>query len=655
MKIAIQRVLSRCIVYVLLSGILVARIAPAQTPVLKQIRNVGPQTNRFNIVILSEGYTSAELTTKFPGDAQVLLDQLLATEPYADFANYLNVFTIAVASAESGSDHPSTNEYKNTYFNSTYDSYGEARLLTIPPNDFDANYDDGLGKVNTLLADFLPAYDIAVMVVNDPIYGGSGGVPAIASTNVYSTEIALHEIGHTLAGLGDEYDTPAINEAMETPNTTQETQRNLIRWHDWILDSTPIPTPEDPLVYGDVIGLFEGAEYHPIGWYRPKYQCKMNVLGNPFCEVCAEALVIGIYERLSLIETTTPGTAESVTLTTAETKNFSITMLQPNVSTISSQWFLDGQAVAGVTGDFLVVHGAALATGTHILDVQVHDNTELVRNDPENALGDGVAWALEVTATEAVPPQLLNISTRANVLADDKVLIGGTINTGTVSKKVVFRALGPSLSSQNVSGALQDPILELHKPDGSVVTNDGWKDSQQSEIEAFGLGPTDDREAAIVATLDPGAYTAIVRGANNTTGVGLVEAYDVSGSAASTLANISTRGFVDQGDQVLIGGIILGSADSDVLVRAIGPSLPVDGPLLDPTLELHDSNGALISDNDNWKDTQQAEIEGTGIPPTQEAESAIVKTLASGAYTAIVRGKDGLTGVALVEAYQLNP
>jgi len=250
---------------------------------------------------------------------------------------------------------------------------------------------------------------------------------------------------------------------------------------------------------------------------------------------------------------------------------------------------------------------------------------------------------------------LLNISTRADVLADDKVLIGGTINTGTVSKKVVFRALGPSLSSQNVSGALQDPILELHKPDGSVVTNDGWKDSQQSEIEAFGLGPTDDREAAIVATLDPGAYTAIVRGANNTTGVGLVEAYDVSGSAASTLANISTRGFVDQGDQVLIGGIILGSADSDVLVRAIGPSLPVDGPLLDPTLELHDSNGALISDNDNWKDTQQAEIEGTGIPPTQEAESAIVKTLASGAYTAIVRGKDGLTGVALVEAYQLNP
>ena len=169
------------------------------------------------------------------------------------------------------------------------------------------------------------------------------------------------------------------------------------------------------------------------------------------------------------------------------------------------------------------------------------------------------------------------------------------------------------------------------------------------------IAPTNDKEAAILTALDPGAYTAIVRGVGGTTGVGPVEAYDLDSTVDSKLANISTRGLVQTGDNVMIGGfIVTGATPTNTLIRALGPSLPVMGALADPTLELHDGNGAVIATNDNWKDTQQAAIEATTIPPTNDAESAIVQTLAPGAYTAIVRGKNNTTGVALVEAYQLG-
>ena len=269
---------------------------------------------------------------------------------------------------------------------------------------------------------------------------------------------------------------------------------------------------------------------------------------------------------------------------------------------------------------------------------------------------------IRVGAPSATPvAQLLNISTRLQVQTGDNVLIGGFIITGTQPKKVILRAIGPSLGNANppVAGALVDPILELHKPDGTIIINDNWKDTQEAEIIASTVPPTNDFESAIVATLDPGAYTAIVSGKNGGTGVGLVEAYDLDQTVDSQLANISTRGFVETGDNVMIGGFIVGGSTS-VIVRAIGPSLahatpPVLGTLPDPTLELHDSNGATLAFDDNWKDTQEAEIIATTIPPTDDLESAIVMTLAPGAYTAIVSGKNNMTGVALVEAYNISP
>ncbi len=205
---------------------------------------------------------------------------------------------------------------------------------------------------------------------------------------------------------------------------------------------------------------------------------------------------------------------------------------------------------------------------------------------------------------------------------------------------------------------MADPILELHKPDGTVTINNNWRDSQEQKIIDTTIPPTNDLESASVATLDPGAYTAIVRGKNDGTGIGLVEIYDLDQTADSQLGNISTRGFVDTGDNIMIGGFIVGGESSTaVVLRAIGSSLSdqgIDAPLLNPTLELHDADGLQIAFDDDWKDSQQAEIEATGIPPTDNREAAIVADLDPGAYTAIVRGKNNTTGVGLMEVYNLQ-
>jgi uncharacterized repeat protein (TIGR03803 family) len=261
------------------------------------------------------------------------------------------------------------------------------------------------------------------------------------------------------------------------------------------------------------------------------------------------------------------------------------------------------------------------------------------------------------------PRNLLNISTRLQVLTSDKVLIGGFIITGTDPKKIIIRGIGPSLSG--VGAVLQNPTLELHQGSTTLAVNDDWKE-HQSEVEATTIPPTNDFESAIVTTLNPGAYTAILAGKDNGTGVGVVEIYDLAPAANSKLANISTRGFVDSGSNVMIGGLIVDGGTfggfARVILRAIGPSLAaagIQGALLDPSMELHDASGAIVASNDNWKtrpdgSSQQGEIEATSIPPSNDAESALVQSLPPGNYTAIVRGAGNTSGIAVVEAYTLQ-
>jgi hypothetical protein len=255
----------------------------------------------------------------------------------------------------------------------------------------------------------------------------------------------------------------------------------------------------------------------------------------------------------------------------------------------------------------------------------------------------------------------LNISTRLRVEAGENVAIGGFMITGISSKKVALRGIGPSLGS--MGGALSDPTLELRDSGNSLIaSNDNWRDNPASaaELETVGLAPTFDFESAIVATLPPGAYTAVMSGKNSSAGMGLIEVYDMDAAGDGRLTNISTRGLVRTGNDVVIGGFILGgdTGQATVLLRAIGPSLSAVGianALANPTLELRDSNGLLLQYNDNWKDSQQAAIEATGVSPQNDLEAAVLATLLPGSYTAIAAGKDGSMGVGLIEVYNLPP
>jgi hypothetical protein len=275
------------------------------------------------------------------------------------------------------------------------------------------------------------------------------------------------------------------------------------------------------------------------------------------------------------------------------------------------------------------------------------------------------------------PPRLGNISTRSFVQTGDNVMIGGFIVQGTGPKRVIIRAIGPELTQFGITNALANPTLELHNGSGAVIaTNDDWQttiiggiiaSSQVSDIQNSGHAPTAASESAIIADLPPGNYTAIVRGVNNTTGVALVEVYDLNPGASSNLGNISTRSFVQTGDNVMIGGFIVqGTGPKRVIIRAIGPELTqfgITNPLADPILELHNQAGALMASNDNWQTTviggiitssQVSDIQNSGHAPTVASESAIIANLSPGNYTAIVRGVNNTTGVALVEVYDLN-
>jgi WD40 repeat protein len=301
--------------------------------------------------------------------------------------------------------------------------------------------------------------------------------------------------------------------------------------------------------------------------------------------------------------------------------------------------------------------GTLNRTHTQHTATLLSNGSVLIAGSGDGDLADTKSAELYSTG-QPIPSQLLNIATRLRVQTGENVLIGGFIITGTEPKKAIIRGIGPSLSSF-FSGVLANPTLELHQGNTLLAVNDDWTE-KRTEIEATGLQPSNNLESTIVRTLAPGNYTAIVRGKNGTTGIGVVEAYDLNQAAKSKLANLATRGFVETGDNVMIGGLIVGpqgAANTKVVVRAIGPSLSkfgINGALQNPTLDLVNSSGAVIRSNDNWKLTQRTEIEALNLQPSDDRESALVQTLAPGNYTAIVRGAGNTTGVGLVEVYNVE-
>lgn len=265
------------------------------------------------------------------------------------------------------------------------------------------------------------------------------------------------------------------------------------------------------------------------------------------------------------------------------------------------------------------------------------------------------------TPAPTPPTRALNLSTRLNVQPGDQAGIGGFIVTGTAPKQLLFRGIGPSLLGGGVSDILADPTLDLRDANGlQLMANNNWRDTQETEIEATGIAPTNDQEAAMLATLAPGSYTVILRDAEATGGIGLVEIYDLDQNPTAKLANLSTRAFVSTGNNVVIAGFILeGNGSDTVALRGIGPSLTgvaVPNALADPVLDLRDSNGSLVLGNNDWQDdpTQAAQLTGAGLAPTNALESGIMSNLSPGPYTAILTGRNGVMGVGLVEIYDLG-
>lgn len=330
------------------------------------------------------------------------------------------------------------------------------------------------------------------------------------------------------------------------------------------------------------------------------------------------------------------------------------------------QFNSQGKCVCDIQRVFLHELGHALGlnhpdgAGQHVDAIM----NSIVSNLSQLSADDEAGIQVLYGAPTPLPPpaasgRLVNISTRMHVGTGNEVLIGGFIIQGDEVKTVILRAIGASLSNSGLTGALQDPQMELYDSAGALLDgNDNWQQSVDAgEIVDSGLAPSDPREAAIVARLMPGNYTTVISGVNNTSGIGLVESYTLD-TNASHAANISTRGRVGLGDEVLIGGFIVGGhTEKRILVRAIGPSLGGNGfPVLaDPMVELHGSDGQLIALNDDWATgAQQGEIAATGLQPGNSQESALIATIPSGNYTAIVQEANGGAGIGLVEVYDLE-
>jgi hypothetical protein len=377
-----------CVLAAVVAGVTGAGAAPVS------LLSKGPASNRVNIAILAEGYTAAQ-SNLFLATATNTLRALLSEPPLSDYSNHFNAVAVFVASAQSGSDHPVASQHVNTYFNSTYDAFND-RFITIPPDWANTNYADGQGKVDALLAAQAPDTDLTVMLVNDPVIGGSdnGGGLAIAATN--SPDIVIHETGHVLANLGDEDDLPFPGYPdIEEPNTTRETNLADIKWNAWIATDTPVPTPETA-EFENVIGLFEGAHYHETGWYRPKLNCVMRTGTPPFCEVCAEALVLAVYQIVRPVDFRTPA-ATNVSVTTTAPVSFSVGLVQPTTHTLSVQWFTNNVPVNGATATNLTVQPSTWGNGVHAVRADIFDPTPRVRTDPGQLRYQSVSWSVTVS------------------------------------------------------------------------------------------------------------------------------------------------------------------------------------------------------------------------------------------------------------------
>ncbi|HEX8189593.1 MAG TPA: M64 family metallopeptidase, partial [Pyrinomonadaceae bacterium] len=369
----------------LLAVVCSARAAAAEP--VQTIVNNGDPANRVDVVILGDGYTAAELS-KYQSDVQQFVQLMFEQEPLREYQRFFNVHRIDVVSAESGSDHPENNTFRNTALDSAYNCSGIQRLICA-----------NVGKVETVLTNSVaPAQrDLVIVIVNDATYGGSGGSVAIASTHPSAVELVLHESGHTFGLLADEYteSPPACNNTSEPvqANVTRQTARAAIKWNAWIEVTTALPTFS---TQPGLVGLFEGARYCTTGLYRPTFNSKMRSLGRPFEQVNGEQLVRRVYNRVSPVDSFAPSNASVLQLAAAQSQTFSVNTPLPLTHALAVSWTVDGQPAG--TSPSLTVNAGGLAAGSHTVAATVSDPTTFVRSDPEQLLTERVSWSVNVAA-----------------------------------------------------------------------------------------------------------------------------------------------------------------------------------------------------------------------------------------------------------------
>jgi len=362
---------------------LIAASAPAVAQhTLEIIEENGPADNRIDLVLMGDGYTAAqqgELVT----NTDSALEHVLDSELFTRYRTLFNFARIATVSNESGADHPAESAYVDTYFNCSYDCYGIGHLICCDE-----------ATVLAVAAEVYPEFDLILVVVNDSQYGGSGGAIAITSASIWAQDIPRHEFGHTIGGLGDEYDDvyPSWECQDLYPNVSPTYDAGELKWSHWVEDGTPLPTP-DSAVTGDLepVGAYEGACYEPEDWYRPVWSCLMRDLDSDFCPVCAEALVLSFYGYVDPIDEYEPAETELVGAPD-DVIEFSVTSVEPDPDTVELTWRVDGAEVEGGDDGFLDLDLAPLFAGEHQVEVTARDTTELVRSDPEGATEQTVSW-----------------------------------------------------------------------------------------------------------------------------------------------------------------------------------------------------------------------------------------------------------------------
>ena len=372
---------------------------------LYTIQSTGPVSNRLNIVIFSEGYTANDLAGHFLSDATNTMNNLFYWQPYQEYQNYCNVYAIAVPSVNKGSTHPLYSLTANTFFGSSYDPYYDY-VISVPTA--------GLAKMTNLLANLMPAAGLPIILINDTTDGGGGGPADLVSIGSLQADFIPHETGHTLGKLQDEYDygysdvsinitaaaantcniTNTIANTTWSPSVTN-TYKYLtnITWSAWITNGTPIPTA-NTATYGGTVGLFQGANYTTNGWCRPQADCMMRTLGSPFCSVCAEALVKAIGQKARPVDSFSPSTNSTLSITNATPLVFTLTQPQPLTHNLATQWYTNGVAVGGATNKTFTLNPGQFTNGNYALQAQVHDPTPMVRTDPSNYLSATLTWNL---------------------------------------------------------------------------------------------------------------------------------------------------------------------------------------------------------------------------------------------------------------------